>query len=70
MKFDTLQKGITFYDDYARISGFNTLLSSTKKRKSDGKIMVKYCVCSKEGFKETPRLLAECKKKRPIQNGV
>ncbi|KAL2931278.1 Protein FAR1-RELATED SEQUENCE 5 [Bienertia sinuspersici] len=66
MKFDTLQQGITFYENYARVFDFNTRLSSTKKRKSDGKILLKYCVCSKEGFRETPRLHAECKKKRPI----
>ncbi|KAL2904133.1 Protein FAR1-RELATED SEQUENCE 5, partial [Bienertia sinuspersici] len=66
MKSDTLQQGITFYENYARISGFDTRLPSTKKRKSDGKILVKYYVCSKEGFRETPRLHAECKKKRPI----
>ncbi|KAL2901548.1 Protein FAR1-RELATED SEQUENCE 3 [Bienertia sinuspersici] len=39
MNFDTLQQGITFYDNYARISGFDTRLSSTKKRKSNGKIL-------------------------------
>ncbi|KAL2932861.1 Protein FAR1-RELATED SEQUENCE 5 [Bienertia sinuspersici] len=66
MKFDTLQQGITFYENYAKISGFNTRLSSIKKRKSDGKILLKYRVCSKEGFRETPRLHVECKKKRPI----
>ncbi|KAL2900502.1 Protein FAR1-RELATED SEQUENCE 5 [Bienertia sinuspersici] len=66
MKFDTLQKGISFYDNYARVSGFDTRLYSTKKRKSDGKISPNYCVCNKEGFGETPRLHAECKKKRPI----
>ncbi|KAL2943795.1 Protein FAR1-RELATED SEQUENCE 5 [Bienertia sinuspersici] len=66
MKFDTLQQGITFYENYVRISGFDARLSSTKKRKSDGKISLKYCVCNKEGFRETPRLHAECKNKRPI----
>ncbi|KAL2945301.1 Protein FAR1-RELATED SEQUENCE 5 [Bienertia sinuspersici] len=66
MKFYTLQQGISFYENYARLSGFDTCLSSTKKRKSDEKILLKYCVCSKEGFRETPRLRAECKKKRPI----
>ncbi|KAL2894270.1 Protein FAR1-RELATED SEQUENCE 5 [Bienertia sinuspersici] len=66
MKFDTLQQGITFYENYAIISGFDTRLSSIKKRKYDGKILLKYYVCSKEGFRETPRLHAECKKKRPI----
>ncbi|KAL2943370.1 Protein FAR1-RELATED SEQUENCE 5 [Bienertia sinuspersici] len=59
MKFDTLQQGITFYENYARISGFDTRLSST----SDGKLSLKYCVCNKEGFRETPRLHVECKKK-------
>ncbi|KAL2922187.1 Protein FAR1-RELATED SEQUENCE 5 [Bienertia sinuspersici] len=66
MKFDTLQQRITFYENYVRISGFDTHLSSTKKRKSDGKILLKYCVYSKEGFRETLRLHAECKKISPI----
>ncbi|KAL2921662.1 Protein FAR1-RELATED SEQUENCE 5 [Bienertia sinuspersici] len=39
MKFDTLQQGITFYENYARIFGFDTRLSSTKNRKSDGKVL-------------------------------
>ncbi|KAL2933116.1 Protein FAR1-RELATED SEQUENCE 5, partial [Bienertia sinuspersici] len=64
--FDTLQQGISFYENYARVSGFETRLYSTKKRKSDGKISLKYCVCNKEGFRETPRLQSNSKKKRPI----
>ncbi|KAL2900496.1 Protein FAR1-RELATED SEQUENCE 5 [Bienertia sinuspersici] len=66
MKFDTLQQATSFYENYARVSGFDTLLYSVKIRKSDGKISLKYCVCNKEGFRETPRLHVECKKKRPI----
>ncbi|KAL2937891.1 Protein FAR1-RELATED SEQUENCE 5 [Bienertia sinuspersici] len=66
MKFDTLQQGISFYENYGRVSGFDTRLYSTKKKKSDGKISLKYCVCNKEGFRETPRLQSNCKKKRPI----
>ncbi|KAL2924536.1 Protein FAR1-RELATED SEQUENCE 12, partial [Bienertia sinuspersici] len=66
IKFDTLQQGISFYENYARLSGFDTRLYSTKKRKYDGKISLKYCVCNKEGFRETPRLQSNCKKKRPI----
>ncbi|KAL2894045.1 Protein FAR1-RELATED SEQUENCE 5, partial [Bienertia sinuspersici] len=66
IKFDTLQQGISFYENYARLSGFDTRLYSTKKTKSDGKISLKYCVCNKEGFRETPRLQSNCKKKRPI----
>ncbi|KAL2899745.1 Protein FAR1-RELATED SEQUENCE 5 [Bienertia sinuspersici] len=65
MKFDTLHQGITFYENYARVSGSDTRLYSKKKRKSDGNISLKYCVCNNEGFRETPRLHADCKKKRP-----
>ncbi|KAL2933683.1 Protein FAR1-RELATED SEQUENCE 7, partial [Bienertia sinuspersici] len=56
IKFDTSQQGISFCENYARVSGFDTRLYSTMKRKSDGKISLKYCVCNKEGFRETPRL--------------
>ncbi|KAL2897598.1 Protein FAR1-RELATED SEQUENCE 5, partial [Bienertia sinuspersici] len=66
MKFDTLQQGISFYENYARVSDFDTRLYSTKKRKSDGKISLKYCVCNKEGFRETSKLQSNSKKKRPI----
>ncbi|KAL2924977.1 Protein FAR1-RELATED SEQUENCE 5 [Bienertia sinuspersici] len=66
MKFDTLQQGISFYENYARVSGFDTRLYSTKKRKSDGKISLKYFVCNKEGFRETKRRQSNCKKKRPL----
>ncbi|KAL2906422.1 Protein FAR1-RELATED SEQUENCE 7 [Bienertia sinuspersici] len=52
MKFDTLHQGISFYENYARVSGFDTRLYSTKKRKSDGKTSLKYCVYNKEGFRE------------------
>ncbi|KAL2930830.1 Protein FAR1-RELATED SEQUENCE 7 [Bienertia sinuspersici] len=71
MKFDTLQQGITFYENYARISDFDTRLYSKKKRKSDGNISLKYCACNKEGFRETPRIHAESKKEKTNnQNGV
>ncbi|KAL2924578.1 Protein FAR1-RELATED SEQUENCE 7 [Bienertia sinuspersici] len=64
MKFDTLQQGISFYENYARVSGFDTRLYSTKKRKSDGKISLKYFVCNKEGFRETKRRQSNCKKEK------
>ncbi|KAL2895358.1 Protein FAR1-RELATED SEQUENCE 7 [Bienertia sinuspersici] len=63
MKFDTLQQGITFYENYAKISGFDTRLSSTKKRKTDGKILVKYYVCSKKGFREHQDFMQSAKRK-------
>ncbi|KAL2922991.1 Protein FAR1-RELATED SEQUENCE 5, partial [Bienertia sinuspersici] len=66
MRFNILQQGISFYENYARVSGFHTRLYSTKRRKSDEKISLKYCVCNKEGFRETPRLQSNSKKKRPI----
>ncbi|KAL2943040.1 Protein FAR1-RELATED SEQUENCE 12 [Bienertia sinuspersici] len=55
MKFDTLQQGITFYENYARIFGFDTRLSSTKRRNSYGKILVNYCVCNNEGFRRNTK---------------
>ncbi|KAL2897356.1 Protein FAR1-RELATED SEQUENCE 12 [Bienertia sinuspersici] len=64
MKFDTLQQGRSFYKNYARVSGFDTRLYSTKKRKSGGKISLKYCVCNKEGFRETPRLQSILQKEK------
>ncbi|KAL2933826.1 Protein FAR1-RELATED SEQUENCE 7 [Bienertia sinuspersici] len=63
MKFDTLQQGINFYENYAKVSGFDTRLYSTKKRKSDGKISLKYYVCNKEGFRETPDFMQTAKRK-------
>ncbi|KAL2934543.1 Protein FAR1-RELATED SEQUENCE 5 [Bienertia sinuspersici] len=66
MKFATLQQRITFYENYATVSGFNTRLYSTKKKKYDGIISLKYCVYNKEGFRETPRFQSNSKKKRPI----
>ncbi|KAL2942503.1 Protein FAR1-RELATED SEQUENCE 5 [Bienertia sinuspersici] len=66
MKFDTLHQGISFYKNYARVSGFDNRLYSTKKRKSDGKISLKHYVCNKEGFRKTQRVQSNSKKKRPI----
>ncbi|KAL2930566.1 Protein FAR1-RELATED SEQUENCE 7 [Bienertia sinuspersici] len=68
MKFDTLQQGIRFYENYARVSGFDTRLYSTKKRKSDGKISLKYYVCNKEGFRETKTSIKLQKEKTNNQN--
>ncbi|KAL2901796.1 Protein FAR1-RELATED SEQUENCE 7 [Bienertia sinuspersici] len=63
MKFDTLQQGIRFYEHYARLSGFDTRLSSTKKRKSDGKILLKYCVCNKEVLEKHQDFMQSAKRK-------
>ncbi|KAL2937549.1 Protein FAR1-RELATED SEQUENCE 7 [Bienertia sinuspersici] len=56
MKFDSLEEGVTFYRKYAKVCGSTTRMSSVKKRSSDGVILFKYCTCSKEGFKETPKV--------------
>ncbi|KAL2922863.1 Protein FAR1-RELATED SEQUENCE 5 [Bienertia sinuspersici] len=44
------------------------ILAYPRQRKENRmeKILVKYCVCSKERFRETPRLHVECKRRRPI----
>ncbi|KAL2938259.1 Protein FAR1-RELATED SEQUENCE 7 [Bienertia sinuspersici] len=70
MKFDTLQQGISFYENYARLSSFDTRLSSTKKRKSDGKILLKDCVCSKEGLEKHQDFMHSAKRKDHNQNRV
>ncbi|KAL2904197.1 Protein FAR1-RELATED SEQUENCE 5 [Bienertia sinuspersici] len=66
MKFDSLEDGVTFYRNYAKICGFTIRMSSVKKSKSDGAIMFKYCVCSKEGFKETPKVAPKSNQKRAV----
>ncbi|KAL2933434.1 Protein FAR1-RELATED SEQUENCE 5 [Bienertia sinuspersici] len=66
MKFDSLEDGVTFYRNYAKICGFTTRMSSVKKSKSDGAVIFKYCVCSKEVFKETPKVALKRNRKRVV----
>ncbi|KAL2922211.1 Protein FAR1-RELATED SEQUENCE 5 [Bienertia sinuspersici] len=66
MKFDSLEDGVTFYRNYAKICGFTTRMSSVKKSKSDRVVMFKYCACSKEGFKETPKVAPKSNRKRAV----
>ncbi|KAL2898193.1 Protein FAR1-RELATED SEQUENCE 5 [Bienertia sinuspersici] len=67
MKFDSLEKGVTFYRNYAKVCGFTTRMSSVKKRSSDGVVLFKiYCVCSKEGFKETPKVAPKSNRNRAV----
>ncbi|KAL2902560.1 Protein FAR1-RELATED SEQUENCE 7 [Bienertia sinuspersici] len=56
MKFDSLEEGVTFYRNYAKVCGFTTRMSSVKKS-CDGVVLFKYCLCSKEGFKKIQKLL-------------
>ncbi|KAL2937702.1 Protein FAR1-RELATED SEQUENCE 12 [Bienertia sinuspersici] len=63
MKFDTLKQGISLYENYARVSGFDTRLYLTKKRKSDGKISLKYCVCNKGVLEKHQDFMQTAKRK-------
>ncbi|XP_074314445.1 protein FAR1-RELATED SEQUENCE 5-like [Silene latifolia] len=47
MKFATLEEGIHFYEEYAKVCGFLTRLDSTKL--VDGIVTHKWCVCNKQG---------------------
>ncbi|KAL2893439.1 Protein FAR1-RELATED SEQUENCE 5 [Bienertia sinuspersici] len=65
MKFESLEEGVTFYRNYAKVCGFTTRMSSVKKS-SDGVVLIKYCVCSKEGFKETQKVALKSNQNRAV----
>ena len=47
MIFDTLDDGLWFYKNYANACGFEVRRFGEKK--SNGVIMIKYCVCNRQG---------------------
>nr|XP_017217249.1 PREDICTED: protein FAR1-RELATED SEQUENCE 5-like [Daucus carota subsp. sativus] len=49
--FDSLEKAYRFYKEYGRLGGFD-VRKATEKKDSDGTIILKHFVCSKEGFNE------------------
>ena len=46
MMFDTLDDGLCFYKNYATTCGFEVRFG---EKKSNGVIMIKYCVCNRQG---------------------
>ncbi|XP_074347473.1 protein FAR1-RELATED SEQUENCE 5-like [Apium graveolens] len=49
--FDSLDKGYKFYKNYGRLGGF-TIRKTTEKTYDDGRVLLKYFVCSCEGFND------------------
>ncbi|KAK1388625.1 hypothetical protein POM88_016803 [Heracleum sosnowskyi] len=49
--FDSMEKGMNFYQEYGMLSGSNTR-RSTEKIYDDDNIVRKYVVCSRSGFNE------------------
>ncbi|XP_057774967.1 protein FAR1-RELATED SEQUENCE 5-like [Salvia miltiorrhiza] len=47
--FDTLAKGVKFYEDYAKACGFEVRMSTIDRAK-DGTIRSRYVVCNREGI--------------------
>lgn len=56
--FRTIEDGIEFYKNYARIVGFDTRLSSAKK--VGGTLIWRYVVCSREGEKHAAGDVNDC----------
>ncbi|CAH9054178.1 unnamed protein product [Cuscuta epithymum] len=50
MLFNTLRDGMRFYEQYAKVCGFESRKSS-QKRARDGVIVWKHMVCNRQGFK-------------------
>ncbi|XP_019167890.1 PREDICTED: protein FAR1-RELATED SEQUENCE 5-like [Ipomoea nil] len=49
-RFSTLDEGIDFYTNYARVCGFDVRLY-TMQRARDGETVMRYLVCNREGIK-------------------
>ena len=47
--FKTLEDALNFYKTYTKLSGFD-FRKSTQYNRKDGKVKLKYFVCSREGF--------------------
>lgn len=49
MKFESLDDAFSFYNEYARESGFSARMSNSKKSKKTNEVIWKKFVCFKEG---------------------
>lgn len=52
--FETLGGGVDFYQKYATMVGFD-IRHSTVKKDRDGRVVLKYLVCSRQGFKSVSK---------------
>ncbi|XP_073047683.1 protein FAR1-RELATED SEQUENCE 5-like [Primulina eburnea] len=65
MRFDSLEDAFSFYNQYARESGFSARMSNSKKSKKTNEIVWKKFVCFKEGHTDDIRWSKQTKKDQP-----
>ncbi|XP_075515325.1 protein FAR1-RELATED SEQUENCE 5-like [Primulina tabacum] len=67
MKFESLEEAFSFYNQYARESGFSARISNSKKSKKTNEIIWKKFVCFKEGHTDAIRWSKQAKSDEPIK---
>ncbi|KAK1387882.1 hypothetical protein POM88_016060 [Heracleum sosnowskyi] len=70
--FDSMERGMNFYQEYGMLSGFNTR-RSTEKTDDDNNIVSKYVVCSRAGFNEKKSIVpsknsSQVRRRRTVSN--
>ncbi|XP_073014540.1 protein FAR1-RELATED SEQUENCE 5-like [Primulina eburnea] len=67
MKFESLDEAFSFYNQYARESGFSARMSNSKKSKKTKEVIWKKFVCFKEGHTDAIRWSKQSKSDVPIK---
>ncbi|XP_073015406.1 protein FAR1-RELATED SEQUENCE 5-like [Primulina eburnea] len=67
MKFESLDEAFSFYNQYARESGFSARMSNSKKSKKTKEVIWKKFVCFKEGYTDEIRWSKQSKSDEPIK---
>ncbi|XP_073271500.1 protein FAR1-RELATED SEQUENCE 5-like [Primulina huaijiensis] len=65
MRFDSIEDAFSFYNQYARESGFSARISNNKKSKQTNEVIWKKFVCFKEGQTDDIRWSKQAKNDRP-----
>ncbi|XP_075475072.1 protein FAR1-RELATED SEQUENCE 5-like [Primulina tabacum] len=65
MRFDSIEDAFSFYNQYARESGFSARISNSKKSKQTNEVIWKKFVCFKEGQTDDIRWSKQAKNDRP-----
>ncbi|XP_073015535.1 protein FAR1-RELATED SEQUENCE 5-like [Primulina eburnea] len=67
MKFESLEEAFSFYNQYARKSGFSARMSNSKKSKKTNEVIWKKFVCFKEGHTDAIRWSKQSKSDEPVK---
>ncbi|XP_073017887.1 protein FAR1-RELATED SEQUENCE 5-like [Primulina eburnea] len=67
MKFESLEEAFSFYNQYARESGFSARMSNSKKSKKTNEVIWKKFVCFKEGHTDAIRWSKQSKSDEPVK---